>query len=339
VNRDIVAIGASAGGLEALSAILSGLPGELPATVFIVMHTAPNSPGYLVEILSNAGPLPVRYARNGERFRKSAAYIAPPDHHLLLSSDGKMEVVRGPRENRTRPAVDPLFRSAALAFGSRVVGIVLSGGLDDGTAGLRGIKMCGGVAVVQDPADALVSSMPASALRNVSVDYCKPAQALADLISHLVQGEAPAPVRLENNMRNLLEIEVEIAKGRASTRPSEFGDASLFTCPECHGTLMRIRGERPPRYRCHTGHAFTGDSLLAELSEATEEAIWNAIRSLQENSMLMSHLADHWREANPAMAAELLRNAKAAQERADAMRGIAAEHPAISEEKARAEAT
>ena len=337
MNRDIVVIGASAGGLEALSLVLSGLPSDLPAAVFIVIHTAPDSPGYLAEIFSRSGPLPARYPADGDTFRKGNVYIAPPDHHLLLNKNGRMQVVRGPRENRTRPAIDPLFRSAALAFGARVIGAVLSGALDDGTVGLRGIKMCGGVAIVQDPADALVPSMPNSALRNVSIDYRTPARNMAALIAQLATGTAPEPIRLENSMKRLLEIEVEIAKGRGAM-VTELGDPSLFTCPECHGTLLRLRGEKPLRYRCHTGHAFTGDALLADLSEATEEAIWNAIRSVQETSMLMSHLADHWRETNPAMADELIRKAKEARARADHMRLIAAEHPAMSEEKAKASA-
>jgi two-component system chemotaxis response regulator CheB len=266
-------------------------------------------------------------------FEKRQIYIAPPDHHLLLSSDRQMHVVRGPKENRTRPAIDPLFRSAALSFGPHVIGIVLSGGLDDGTAGLRGIKMCGGTTIVQDPADALVPSMPTSALRNVSIDYCKSARDIAPLIIELAKGKAPEAARLESSMKRLLEMEVEIAKGRAGTDLVKLGEPSLFTCPECHGALVRLRGEKPFRYRCHTGHAFSSDALLADLSEATEEAIWNAIRSLQETSMLMNHLADHWRETDPGVADEFVRRADAAQVRADQMRSVASAHPAMSEER------
>lgn len=338
MNRDIVGIGASAGGIEAVSTILSGLPTDLPASVFVVVHTAPDSPGYLAEIFSRAGRLPARYARDGEAFEKGRIYLAPPDHHLLLSADGTMQVVRGPRENRTRPAIDPLFRSAALAFGPRVIGAVLSGGLDDGTIGLRGIKMCGGIAIVQDPAEALVRSMPSSALRNVTVDYCKPSRDIAELVVHLVNGQAPKSAHLESNMKKLLELEVELAKGRGGSSLTELGDPSVFTCPECHGALLKMRGEKPLRYRCHTGHAFTADALLADLSHATEEAIWNAIRSTQETSMLMSHLAQHWLETDASVAQELERKAKSAQARADQMRAIAADHPAMSREKARTEA-
>jgi two-component system, chemotaxis family, protein-glutamate methylesterase/glutaminase len=338
VNRDIVVIGASAGGIDAVSTIVRAFPSDMPAAIFVVVHTAPQSPGYLAEIFGRAGSLPAKYPSHGEAFSTGMIYVAPPDHHMMLDAGRRVQVVRGPRENRTRPAVDPLFRSAALAFGPRVIGVVLSGGLDDGTAGLRGIKMCGGTTIVQDPDDALAPSMPASALRNVSVDYCKPAAALGALIATLVEGHAPEQAQVMGNMKRLLEIEVEFAKGHGPEGITELGDPSLFTCPECHGALLKMRGEKPVRFRCHTGHAFTADSLLAELSDVTEEAIWNAVRSIQESSMLMSHLAEHWRETNPDVAKELLREARAAQARADQVRGITAKHPAMSAEKVHADA-
>jgi two-component system chemotaxis response regulator CheB len=219
-----------------------------------------------------------------------------------------------------------------------VIGVVLSGGLDDGTAGLRGIKLCGGVTIVQDPDEALVSSMPASALRNVSIDYQTSARELGTLIAGLVRGAAPEPTRPVSSMKKLLQIEVDMAKGLGPVGLADLGEPSVFTCPECHGALLKVRGERPLRFRCHTGHAFTADSLLADLSDVTEEAIWNAVRSIQEASMLMSHLAEHWRDVDPEVAAEFLLRSKDAQARADRIRGIAAEHPAMSEEKVQAEA-
>jgi two-component system chemotaxis response regulator CheB len=334
----MVVIGASAGGIDATSAIVQGLPSALRAAIFVVVHTSPQSPGYLADIFNRTGKLPAKYPSDGETFENGMIYVAPPDFHMMLDAQRRVHIIRGPRENRTRPAVDPLFRSAALAFGSRVIGVVLSGGLDDGTAGLRGIKMCGGTTVVQDPSDALVSSMPASALRNVSIDYCKPAGALAALLVTLVEGNAPEPTRPVGIMKKLLELEVELAKGHGPDGITELGEPSLFTCPECHGALLKMRGEKPLRFRCHTGHAFTADSLLAELSNVTEEAIWDAVRSIQETSMLMNHLAEHWRETDPDVAEEFRRNAKAAQARADKVRSITAEHPALSREKVQAEA-
>ncbi len=339
-NPDIVVIGASAGGIEVLSKLMKGLPAGFPAAVFVVIHVAPDSPGYLPEILTRAGPLHAQNARDRQPFQHGCVYVAPPNRHLMLDASGRMRVTRGPKENRTRPAIDPLFRSAALAFGPRVIGVVLSGGLDDGTAGLRGIKMCGGITVVQDPADALVSSMPATALRHVSVDFCRPARELAPLLVDLVKQPIPRQIIPEADMRKQLELEVDIAKGgRHSQAVTQLGRPSLFTCPECHGTLMQIRGEKPWRFRCHTGHAFTADSLLSELTGTTEEAIWNAIRSIQESSMLMSHLADHWRATDPDIADELVRKAEAAQRRAELVRDAAAEQEVVSEEKLEAKAT
>lgn len=331
---DIIVIGASAGGIDVLSRILKELPAGFPAAIFVAVHIAPNSPGYLADILSRAGPLHAQNARDRQAFRRGCVYVAPPDRHLMLEASGRIRLTRGPKENRSRPAVDPLFRSAALAFGSRVIGIVLSGGLDDGTAGLRGIKMCGGTAIVQDPADALVSSMPATALHYVSVDYVRPAREIAPLLVELVSREAPQQIVPEADMRKQLQIEVDIAKGgHRSDAVTQFGHPSIFTCPECHGALLQMRGEKPWRFRCHTGHAFAADSLLSELTEVTEEAIWNAIRSIQESSMLMTHLADHWRETDPDVADELMRKAQAAQRRADRVRDVAAEQKVQSAEK------
>jgi len=333
-SPDIVVIGASAGGIEALTSILKTLPAGFPATVFVVVHLAPDSPGYLPQILSRAGPLRAERASDRRTFRPGRVYLAPPDHHLMVEANGRMRVTRGPKENRARPAVDPLFRSAALAFGSRVIGVVLSGGLDDGTAGLRGIKMCGGIAIVQDPADALVDSMPATALRHVSVDYSRPAREIGPLLAELVSRETPRQIVPEADMRKQLEIEVDIAKGsHRSIAVTQLGEPSMLTCPECHGTLLQIRGEKPWRFRCHTGHAFSSDSLLSELTDVTEQAIWNAVRSIQESSMLMLHLADHWRDTDPEVAGELVRKAEAAQRRADLVRDAAADQEVLSEEK------
>jgi two-component system chemotaxis response regulator CheB len=195
--RDIVVVGASAGGIEVIAAILRDLPADFPASMFIVVHIAPQSPGYLAEILDRAGPLPVANARNGEAFARGRVYLAPPDRHLMLEPTGCTRVARGPRENRARPAIDPLFRSAAHAFGQRVIGVVLSGGLDDGSAGLRSINMCGGTTVVQEPLDATVTSMPMHALRSSAVDHCRPAARLGSLINRLVRARAPdRPTRL-----------------------------------------------------------------------------------------------------------------------------------------------
>jgi two-component system chemotaxis response regulator CheB len=213
-----------------------------------------------------------------------------------------------------------------------VIGIVLSGGLDDGAAGLRGIGMCGGTTVVQDPADALQPSMPQSAMREVRIDYCKPAAELAALIVELATMPPPRGSIGKTAMREELELEVALAKGDPGD-VTALGEPSVFTCPECHGTLIKIRNQHPLRFRCHTGHAFTADSLLAELSEVTEEAIWNTIRSIQESAMLMTHLAEHWRNIEPQVAERFLSRAKEALARANLVRQVASQHEALSEEK------
>jgi two-component system, chemotaxis family, protein-glutamate methylesterase/glutaminase len=325
--RNVVVIGASSGGIEALSRIAEDLPAALAAPVLVVVHISPDSPGYLPEILASRGSLPAKNAKEGEIARNGTIYVAPPDRHLVIEPNGRLRTPRGARENRSRPAVDPLFRSAALAFGSRVIGVVLSGGLDDGAAGLRGIKMCGGTTVVQDPGDAVVDSMPLSALRSVSVDYCRPVRDIGRLVAQLVAGgTSKSSQQMDDNMRRELETEVAIAqdpKGAAAIR--EFGTPSIFTCPECHGTLLRMRGERPLRFRCHTGHAFSAESLLAELNEATDQVIWNAIRSIQEGAMLLSHLADHWQEVDPEAASAYRGKARLALKRADLIRQVTTE--------------
>lgn len=338
-TRDIVAIGGSAGAIEAISTILRRLPPDFPAALFVVIHISPESPGYLPQIFSRAGPLRAEHARDGKTFAHGRLYVAPPDRHLLLEPDGTMRLARGPKENCVRPAVDPLFRSAALGFGPRVTGIVVSGGLDDGAAGLRAIKMCGGTTVVQDPEDALASSMPATALRHVSIDYCRPIADIGPLLAELV-GRTPAPRAVaEDAMRKKLEIESQIAKnaGQAGS-VTRIGEPSIFTCPECHGALLRIRGETPWRYRCHTGHAFTVDNLLAELTDSTEEAIWNAVRSVQESAMLLGHLADHWRDVDSDVAKDFGRRAEEEVARARVVREAANTEETLSEEKVKAQA-
>jgi two-component system chemotaxis response regulator CheB len=181
--------------------------------------------------------------------------------------------------------------------------------------------------------------MPATALRHVSVDYCRPARDIGPLLAELVTRPLPHHIVPEAPMRKQLEIEVDIAKGSDRSREvTRIGQPSMFTCPECHGTLLRIRGDKPWRFRCHTGHAFTADSLLAELTEATEESIWSAVRSIQESAMLMTHLADHWRDTDPDTAALLVRKAEAAQRRADLVRDAAAAQEVESEEKIQAKA-
>jgi len=317
--KDIIVIGASAGGLEALRALAAGLPPDLAASVFVVLHTSAESPGLLPNIIERAGPLPAVSPQDAERIRPGHIYVAPPDHHLIIEP-GVVRATRGPKENRFRPAIDPLFRSAAQVYGPRVVGVILTGYLDDGTAGLWAVKQLGGTAVVQDPADALVDSMPLSALRHVRVDYCLPLSEITPLLARLAGEEAEGgafEVPEETN------IEVNIAKADHALEAGvmKLGEPSYFACPECHGVLLQLKEDDRVRFRCHTGHAYSLESLAAEIDESIEESLWSAIRAAEEKVLLMRHFAEHVRRGEEGRdAEEFLRAAEAAQRRADLVR-------------------
>jgi two-component system chemotaxis response regulator CheB len=281
--HDIIVIGASAGGVEALTTLVSGLPAFLPATVFVVIHLPVNSPSVLPQILQRAGSLPCSFAHHGEATQQGHIYIAPADRHLLIEP-GYMRVVRGPRENRHRPSADVLFRTAALAYGSRVVGVVLTGALDDGTMGLQAVKRRQGIAVVQAPHDALVPSMPQRALESVEVDYCLPLAEIAPLLVQL----ANEPARETS------------AGGGESPVESNLGEPpesiSGFTCPDCHGALWEMHDDALVRFRCRVGHTFSPDSLLEGQVEGLESALWSDIRGIEERAALTRHLGRRMRE-------------------------------------------
>jgi two-component system, chemotaxis family, protein-glutamate methylesterase/glutaminase len=321
-NRNIVVMGASAGGLTALNRITKQLPDNLNAAVFIVWHVSPYSTSLLPDILSRSGKLEAKHPADGESIQKGKIYVAPPDRHLLLEA-GRIRVAKGPKENRFRPAVDPLFRSAAYAYGARVVGVVLTGALDDGTAGLWAIKDRGGIAVVQDPAEAEQPSMPSSALNNVQIDYCLPISEIPPLLVTLTQQtveEAGPPVSKQ------LEIETKIALGADSAEldVTQLGKISEFTCPDCHGSLTKINNGSLQRFRCHTGHSFSNSTLLAEVTDSVEQALWNTIRAVEERIRLLKNLAQNasnlkQTELSSALSRELQQN----EHRADVLRQIA----------------
>lgn len=329
-NRDIVVVGASAGGVEALSILIANLPPDLPAAVLIAWHCAPFTRSALPEILERAGKLAVAHAIHGERVRSGKVYVAPPDHHMVLEEQ-RVRLTRGPRENRFRPAIDPLFRSAAYSYGPRVVGVILSGALDDGTAGLWAIKDRGGKAIVQEPTEARQASMPISALHHVEVDFKLPvakiSRKLIELTSEAAGDEAAFPVPEQ------LEIETTIARGGQALQAGalKLGEFSPFTCPECHGVLMQIRNGSLNRFRCHTGHAYSTESLLATLGEKSEDALWNALRAREESVMLLTHLSRHASEANRTELADFLKTqADEAQARADTIRRVVSEYGSLT---------
>jgi two-component system chemotaxis response regulator CheB len=293
------------GGISALREIARALPADLPAALCVVVHVAADSQGILPAILEKSGPLPASHPRDGEDIRPGHIYVAPPDHHLIVELAGRLRLGRGPKENRVRPAVDPLFRSAALAYGPRAAGVVLSGGLVDGTAGLLEIKRAGGLALVQDPGEAESPSMPRSALRHVEVDHCLAVNALGRCITALASAPAP-PQSSEIAMPRHLETEVAIATGvdAVAAGVAQLGAPSMLTCPDCHGVLLRIDDDRLVRFRCHTGHAFNGEDLMTAQSDTSEEALWSAVRALREHEFLLRELAKkHEAQGDPQAAA------------------------------------
>jgi two-component system chemotaxis response regulator CheB len=293
----IIVIGASAGGVEALSRVVRMLPPDAPVAVFIVLHISASGPSMLPEILTRAGLLSAEHATDGQPIFPGHIYVAPPDHHLLIKP-GRMAVTRGPKENNARPAVDPLFRTAARSYGPWVIGVVLSGGLDDGTMGLMDIKRFGGVAVVQDPRDAMFPSMPTSAMENVQVDYVLPLDEIAPLLMRLsrepISEEKGAAFMAINNGAGAPDI-AEIGNNELKTR-NLTGPPSNFTCPECGGSLWELENGKLLRYRCHIGHAYTGESLMAAQTERLEDALWSALRALEENAGMRRRMANRARK-------------------------------------------
>jgi two-component system, chemotaxis family, protein-glutamate methylesterase/glutaminase len=319
MNRT-VAVGTSSGGLEALRALLGALPVDFPAPLCIVMHVAAEGPGILPAILNRSTALEVRYAADGDPLRTGRVYIAPPDRHLLVEP-GRLRVSAGPRENRFRPAIDPLFRSVAQVFGPSAVGVLLTGSLDDGTSGLDVIKRLGGVAVVQDPADALFPEMPQSAIDHVAVDHVVPLAEMGPLLIELMR--APAQARAVETVPEHVEVEVKIAKAH---NPIEaglewIGEPSRFACPECHGVLLQLEDGSRVRFRCHTGHAYSVDSLVAAISDGVDESLWNAMRSLEEAGLLLQAMAQLQTE-HGVDARQMAAQAEAAQLHAHEIRAL-----------------
>lgn len=288
-GHDIIVVGASAGGVEALSALARALPAELPASLFVVLHFPAASTSVLPRILSRAGPLPAAHAKDGEAIRPGRIYIAHPDHHLLIR-DGVVRLGHGPKENNHRPAVDPLFRSAARFYGPRVVGVVLSGTLDDGTAGLAAIKQFGGTALVQDPAEAMYGGMPRSALENVDVDHVLPVGEIAQLLGTLAREPAPegrVGTVTEDMIKEDEMAEVDTAAFTDDERP---GVPSAFSCPECSGVLWEMSNGEVVHFRCRVGHAYSAETLFSEQTDALEAALWMALRALEEKAELARRL-------------------------------------------------
>lgn len=288
-GHDIIVVGTGAGGLEALDELVRQLPTDLAASVFIVQHLPrPDSGEALIRRLGRYKAFAPRLARDGQRFRPGRIYISPPDTHLLLKVNTMM-VRKGARENRSRPGVDPMFRSAAAAHGPRVIGVLLTGLLDDGTAGLIAIKRCGGVTVVQDPKDAAYAGMPQSAVDNMRVDFCVPIPDMGPLLARLVSKPHGKAKRVPGDIRTEARIAERVHSDVAEV--NALGAQVPYNCPNCGGVLWEMDTKDAQRYRCHTGHSFTVPTLLASQSEKIEEILWISLRMFEERKNLLNSVS------------------------------------------------
>ncbi|MGK7863952.1 chemotaxis protein CheB [Falsiroseomonas sp. E2-1-a4] len=286
MNHGIIVLGASAGGVGALSTVCRGLPNDLPAALFVVLHVPPGGQSMLPDILSRAGPLKAHHAVDGEQVQRGTICVAPPDHHLLFDDSGdRILVRRGPQENRVRPAVDALFRSAAVSCGSKVVGVVLTGMLDDGAEGLAAIHRCGGITVVQDPLDAEWPDMPRNARERAGADHCLPSAEMPALLQRLAQSDAGPSVEIPGE----LQLEVRISRQEITAMSKDIitvGAPSALGCPECGGVLNVVAETPWPRFRCQVGHAYGAKTLVAHQAESLEKALGIAYRTQRDQRNL-----------------------------------------------------
>jgi two-component system chemotaxis response regulator CheB len=321
VPRDLVVIGASAGGVETLKRVVATLPADLPATICIVLHIAPDAPSMLAHILGRASPLPARAAYEGDRLRNGEILVAPPDRHLIVE-DEHVHLSVGPRENGHRPAVDALFRSAAEARGARVIGVVLSGTRGDGAVGLAAVKANGGGTIVQDPKEALYPGMPATALAHVAVDAVVPSELVANTIVAMVKGEDPPPAAGQNDPEE---------------DPSE-GDPGVTVCPDCGGVLSERVEAGVPVWECRVGHRYSQEGLLDAQAINIESALWAAIRALEDRGRLLDRMADQSESRGMTKSMESFRGrAQAAAEQARCVRDALAVAAELALSKAEAD--
>lgn len=321
-NRNIVVIGASAGGIEALRMLFARLPADSAASFFVVQHLSSSYSSELDRILQSSTSMPVAFASDRQAIMPDTVYVASPDRHLMIE-DSHIRITRGPRENRARPSVDVLFRSAALAFGPRVIGVVLTGSLDDGTAGLWQIKDRQGLAFVQDPQEASYASMPQSAIEHVDTDFVGTLDRLAAEIAWQVRQALPLPP--EKPPRHTQQVETLVALGENGMQAGvmELGKPSKYSCPECKGVLIQVEEGPIVRFRCHTGHAYSMQTLLTKINDTVDVSLWSTVRAIEERILLLQHLAELAdKEGAPEKAARLRAKAAMAEQKCQPLREL-----------------
>lgn len=294
-TRNIIVMGASYGGLAAYTTLTQLLPADLPASLFLVQHMTPNHRSMLAELLSRSGPLPAVQPGDHDPYLEGHIYTAPSNRHLLVKNE-HVRVVQGPRENGFRPSVDALFRSAAAAHTTRVVAVLLTGYRDDGVSGLDAVKRCGGTIIVQDPEEAEAPELPLNAVRQLPVDHILPLARIASKLTELVATEAPPSVAVPVDIQEGVKVSEHKVPNMDSL--GKFADPTPFTCPDCGGVLWNIREETVPHMRCVTGHAYSYESLSAMQADTLENALWAAIRFMEERIKLLNVMAAEARRRN-----------------------------------------
>jgi len=326
-THDIIVIGASAGGVEALMELTRGLPADLPAAVLIVLHVARHGTSIMPHILTREATLPAKHPQSGDRIEPGNIYLAPNDYHLLVE-DGSIVLDAGPRENGFRPAVDTLFRTAAKNYGSRVVGVVLTGLLDNGSAGLVSVKANGGIVIVQEPTDAMFPDMPENALKVVEADYVLPLAQIPAILAQLARTQVPQPAGISRN-DNPADEAKDIGTDN-TIYTDEAGKKSDLVCPECGGALVEYQGGKNDQlvsFRCRVGHRYSLHTLLENQSKTTEAMLWAAVRSLEENNSVYRRMAQQAHTSHqPSTEAWYLAKAEHVSQQAEVIRRLLRAH-------------
>lgn len=321
-KRNIVVIGASAGGIEALRMLFARLSPDSSTSYFVVQHLSPSYSSQLDRILQSSTPIPVAFASDRQPIMPDMVYLASPDRHMMIE-DSRIRITRGPRENRARPAIDVLFRSASLAFGAHVIGVILTGSLDDGTAGLWQIKDRQGLAFVQDPQEAFQASMPQSAIEHVDTDFVGTIDQLAAKIRWQVAQELPLPLGVPPQHAEQIETMVALGENGMQAGVMELGKPSKYSCPECNGVLIQVDEGPIVRFRCHTGHAYSIQSLLTEVNDTVDVSLWSTVRAIEERILILQQLADLAdKDGDPEQAARLRAKAATAQQKCQPLRDL-----------------